>query len=213
MNQTIAAYNLTAQEYADKVKDLHPAEEGRYFVSNLGGSKRVLDLGCGSGRDARVFSDAGCQVVGIDLSTELIEIARRNSSRSAFLNLDMLNLPFREGFFDGIWSCASLLHLPKKSLPDCLSQCCHVLKDGGIFYVGVKEGTGEESKPDLRYGPSVAKFYSYFQQGEMESFLTDAGFGIEKSYVYRWPAGSYVQHSEVRIFARKPRTQTLKSLR
>ena len=200
---TIKSYDLTANEYAEKVKDLHPVEEGRYFVSQLKWNKRVLDLGCGSGRDAKVFSEAGCDVIGIDLSMELLNIASKNSPKSIFELGNMVNLQFGDFSFDGIWSCASLLHLPKTSLPICLSECNRVLKTGGIIYAGVKEGIGEEIKPDLRYGEHVAKFYSYFQKDEMEKFFGDAGFNIERAYIYHYPFGSYVQHPEVRVFARK----------
>lgn len=200
---TIRSYDLTASEYAEKVKDLHPVEEGKYFLALLGDRKSVLDLGCGSGRDAKVFSEAGRNVVGLDMSLELLKIANKTSPNSTFNLGNMLDLPFDDSSFDGIWSCASLLHLPKTSLPTCLSECNRVLKTGGIMYAGVKEGTGEEKKPDLRYGEDVVKFYSYFQKEELESFLVNAGFGIEKSYIYNYPKGSYVQHPEVRIFARK----------
>lgn len=203
VNATIENYNLTAAEYAEKVKDLHSVGAGEYFLSRLGGSRKVLDLGCGSGRDARIFSQRGCRVTGIDLSSKLLEIARVNSPESTFVLGDMLKLPFPKNLFDGIWSCASLLHLPKSSLPTCLAECNRVLKRGGIFYVGVKEGVGEESKPDLRYGKDVMKFYSYFQQEELRLFLTRAGFSIDQSSIYHWPKGSYIQHPEVRIFARK----------
>ena len=77
-----------------------------------------MDAGCGSGRDSKVFIDSGSEVIAFDGSAEMAKIA------SEFLGREVLNILFKDmNFyeeFDGIWACASLLHIPKAQLPDTL---------------------------------------------------------------------------------------------
>jgi len=106
-----------------------------YFIENLKG-KKILDVGCGHGRDARYLSERGFEVVGIDLSRNLLKIARRMAPKAKFLLMDMRDLKFGDEEFDGIWSCASFLHIPKREALETLREFRRVLKPGGLLYLG-----------------------------------------------------------------------------
>ncbi len=78
---TLIAYNNSVQEFAKNTEALHPEEKAKKILNLLPGN-RILDLGCGPGRDAKVFVDQGFQVVGVDLSPQMIEMAHPKFPRS-----------------------------------------------------------------------------------------------------------------------------------
>ena len=113
----------------------------QHFLAGLKPSSRILDAGCGSGRDAKVFFEAGFQVSAFDASTELAALA------SAHCGFQVAVRRFEEvnefECYDGIWCCASLLHVPAASLPATLGTLWRALRPGGRLYVSFKHGTGE----------------------------------------------------------------------
>ena len=199
---TIATYDRTAEQYAKNVANLAHRESIETFLNNLPASTRILDLGCGSGRDAKIFSEKGHKVIGVDLSSRLLEIARETAPLANFQQMDMRNLGFSNKYFGGVWSVASILHLPRADIPQCLNECYRILKTNGVIYLGVKLGKSEEFKPDTRYAEDAFKFYSYFEEGEMEDFLQRAGFNILKSNTTQC-FKDYLKHDEIRVFGKK----------
>lgn len=114
------------------------------FVAHLKPGVCILDAGCGSGRDAKVFHEMGYDVEAFDASAELVELARQHSG-----------LPVEQKRFedvtdveryDGIWCCASLLHVPKAELPRVMTRLARALKPDGVLYLSFKYGSGEREK-------------------------------------------------------------------
>ncbi|WP_455811519.1 class I SAM-dependent methyltransferase [Pseudomonas graminis] len=114
------------------------------FVAHLNPGARILDAGCGSGRDARAFHEMGYNVEAFDASAELVELARQHSG-----------LPVEQKRFedvtdveryDGIWCCASLLHVPLAELPEVMARLATALKPDGVWYLSFKYGYGEREK-------------------------------------------------------------------
>lgn len=174
---TIDSYNKTAEEYYDIVSKFELLPEIKTFINLVKNEGTILDLGCGPGHHSKYFSNIGFKVIGVDLSAEMIEIARRESTKSSFQVMDILDLNFEEDFFDGIWASASLLHIPKKKIKSVLIKLKEILKNQGILYVSLKEGLGSELFSDTRYG-GVDKFYVYYQFDEIQNILKDIGFDI-----------------------------------
>lgn len=199
---TIETYNRTAHEYEKNVRDLHHKKEGIIFINHLQPGSLILDLGCGDGRDALIFSERGFKVTGIDLSDEMLNIARKKVNSGIFEKMDIRSLKFKDCSFDGIWAVASLLHVPKKDIPRVLSESYRVLNRGGIMYASVKVGEGAEIKIDKRYDESAFKFYSYFQPAEFERFVRGVGFKVLESQE-KTIDSQYLKHPEIRLFARK----------
>lgn len=202
--ETIETYNKTVGEYAKNVAGLHHVREGEIFLSCLPSGGRILDLGCGSGRDALEFVGQGYNVVGADLSEKMLEQARKTCPYADFQKMDMRQLGYSDESFDGVWAVASIIHLPKSDVPSCLGEIYRVLKRNGVFYVCVKQGEGEGFEPDLRYGPNYGKFYSYFQPEELNKMLGNSGFDVLGTAIYDWKDVAYLQRPEIRIFAKKP---------
>ena len=98
----------------------------------------ILDAGCGSARDAKAFKTQGFKVTAIDASSELVKIATQYLGQpvelKTFQQINDIN------FFDGIWCCASLLHVPFDELDSVLTKLSTALKPNGVLYVSFKYG-------------------------------------------------------------------------
>lgn len=118
VSKTIAVYDAMAQKYAKKLDDFAPLPERERFISLLPSHGRILDIGCGPGGDADYFTTKGFRVTGIDFSEKLLEIAKKRVPQVTFYKQDFRRLGFSQVSFDGIWACASLLHLKRHEMPD-----------------------------------------------------------------------------------------------
>ncbi|EET47695.1 bifunctional 2-polyprenyl-6-hydroxyphenol methylase/3-demethylubiquinol 3-O-methyltransferase UbiG [Thalassobium sp. R2A62] len=112
------------------------------FLSKLPKRARILDAGSGSGRDTKAFRDMGHDVVAIDASKEMVEATRRLSNGPA---IHSTFLGYSDGDqFDGIWACASLLHVPSTDLPKTLNHLSGLLNDSGWMFASFKIGESEQ---------------------------------------------------------------------
>lgn len=178
---TIETYNSFADTYTSMRKHLLLDAEIRRFEHLIHG-KDILEVGCGPGRDAAVFVKHGYRVTGVDLSERFIEIAMAKVPSARFMVMDALSLEFSEGSFDGVWACASLLHLKRDDLPVALSEISRVLRAGGAFFMSLKKGAGEELVIDKDFGNSL-RFFTYYNEKEARSLLEGCGFGIVEMLV------------------------------
>src|SRR5579885_515575 len=145
---TIATYDHIAAEFARRNFDLTDVRYLDAFARAVAGNApserfRILDAGCGPGRDSKWFRERGFHVIGVDLSAGMLAEARRRVPDVEFRQADLRRLNFPDGYFDGIWCCASLLHLPRNDVPAVLASFRRLL-DHGFLYVAVKVGQGEE---------------------------------------------------------------------
>lgn len=198
---TRESYEKFTHEYAKNTENLHPRAEAQKFVSMLPKNAKILDLGCGPGRDAKIFSQQGFQVVGIDFSPNMIALAKQNVPQGEFFVMDMEHFDFPKETFSGVWASASFLHIPKKSLPTIFKKILSTLDSGGIFYLSVKKGIGEQVLEDERYG-NVKKFWSFFEENEIADYLTQAGFQII-DLATREKSSSYHTNPVIQIFCKK----------
>jgi 2-polyprenyl-3-methyl-5-hydroxy-6-metoxy-1,4-benzoquinol methylase len=111
------------------------------FVATLPKNAHILDAGCGSGRDTRAFLMMGYRVTAIDLSEEMVIRAR------AFSGAEVQKRGIEDvdevAVYDGVWSCASLLHVPQKNLQSAMSGLFRSLKPSGSWFLSFKNGSGE----------------------------------------------------------------------
>jgi ubiquinone/menaquinone biosynthesis C-methylase UbiE len=117
--------------------------------------------------------------VGVDAAASFIKIASKNAPRAKFIKMDMRHLEFPENSFDGIWACASFLHIPKSEAKDTLSGFSRVLKSHGILYISVKEGVVEKFLKKEEY-LGHRKFFAFYTESEFKKLLTLSGFSILK---------------------------------
>lgn len=135
---SINFYNQNAQRFFDSTKELDISSLVSCFLPFLPVGGHILDAGCGSGRDSRYFKTKGYKVTAVDASISLAALAERHINQSVkvctFLEITTPEL------FDGIWACASLLHVPSEQLPETFAYLCLLLRQKGAFYCSFKYG-------------------------------------------------------------------------
>lgn len=136
---TLDYYNELAQDFTDSTVNVDFSEIQQQFTSMLKPGAHILDFGCGSGRDSKAFIQKGYRITAVDGSKELCEIAGRNIGQPVIHSLFQDYQP--EEKFDGIWACASLLHLEKNVLERVIRTLAGAIRNGGVFYMSFKYGT------------------------------------------------------------------------
>ena len=141
---TMAYYQRNAQTFFDATVGVDMASLYAPFLRLVVPGGCVLDAGCGSGRDAKAFSALGYQVEAFDASAEIVKLATAHTS------LPVRQMTFSaleaEERYDGMWCCASLLHLTHAELPEAMLCLARALKPGGVWYLSFKYGCGEREK-------------------------------------------------------------------
>lgn len=147
------------------------------FVKELKG-KKILDAGCGGGRDIQEFVNRGFTVDGIDYSHKTITQCKKAvqilSPRVRLYVRDIRETKLSSAQYDGVWACASLLHLQKQDIPLALREWKRLLKKDGVLFVSVKEGQGEVMLPD-KIGK---RFFSFFAIDEIKNLVKAEGFTV-----------------------------------
>ncbi len=170
--ETKATYDKYASEYEEKTKDYiekYIKEDFDLFLQNLKG-KKILDLGSGPGRDSIRFKQKGFRPVCIDISKAMIDLCKEKELEA--YEMDIENIKFENGFFDGVWAYTSLLHLPKSKIKKVIKKIENILKTEGIFYLGMKEGNSEGFEESKRY-PNHRRYFSSYTKEEIEKLLID----------------------------------------
>ena len=143
MNKNSAYYQQNALRFfeATVAVDMSPLHEA--FLSKLPAKASILDAGCGSGRDAKAFADRGHDVCAFDACGDLAKLA------SEYCGFDVVARTFADimetAAYDGIWCCASLLHVPPAEMVSTLQAIWRSLRTGGCLYMSFKLGTGEHA--------------------------------------------------------------------
>ena len=177
---TLAHYNQHAESFWEGTRDHDVGQNRNALLENLigPGPFRILDFGCGPGRDLKAFRDLGHDAVGLDGAARFVELARRYSGCEVWLQ-DFLQLQLPPEYFDGIFANASLFHVPSQELPRVLKELWATLKAGGVLFSSNPRGDNEEGWSGERYGV----YYNYKSWREI---VTAAGF-IEIMHYYRPP--------------------------
>ena len=140
-DKTLEYYNTNAEKFVESTCSVDFSQVQCEFLNLLRTESYILDFGCGSGRDTKYFLEHGYQVDAVDGSMELCRIA------SEFTGIEVRQMLFQElqekEKYDGIWACASILHVPKIELADILQKMCNAVKVDGVIYISFKYGNFE----------------------------------------------------------------------
>ena len=168
IDKNVEYYNVNADSFFASSVGADMSADRNKFMALLPENARILDAGCGSGRDSKAFLDAGYDVVAFDASEEMCKRA------SMYLRREVMNMRFEEMSFDkafnGIWASASLLHVRMGELPDVMLRMNQALKLGGIFYASFKYGNGTKMRGERRF--------SDFNEMSVVPLFENAGFTI-----------------------------------
>jgi SAM-dependent methyltransferase len=180
--------DLTLQHYNQRAEEFRAGTQAHDVSQNIGAllrhieatpPYRILDFGCGPGRDLRAFTALGHLAIGLEGATQFVTMARADSGCEVWQQ-DFLQLDLPDASFDGVYANASLFHVPGRELPRVLGQLCATLKHGGVLFSSNPRGDNEEGWNRGRYG-------AYHDLPAWRRYLTHAGF-LELEHYYR-PAG------------------------
>lgn len=142
---SVKFYNDNAEEFFNNTVNANMSATYNIFEDNLlEKNGEILDLGCGSGRDAKHFLDSGFSVTALDLSPILAKKASQFIGQDVIVS-DMKDLNFQDRFI-GIWACASLLHLSEDEVLETIKRCHKALKKDGVLYASFKYGENNYKK-------------------------------------------------------------------
>lgn len=142
---SVKFYNDNAEEFFNNTVNADMSATYNIFEDNLlEKNGEILDLGCGSGRDAKHFLDSGFSVTALDLSPILAKKASQFIGQDVIV-ADMKDLNFQDRFI-GIWACASLLHLSENEVLETIKRCHKALKKDGVLYASFKYGENSYEK-------------------------------------------------------------------
>ena len=173
-SNTLDYYNHNASAFAEGTVDVRFTEMQNAFLKYIPEGGKLLDYGCGSGRDTKYFLDRGYDVDAIDGSEALCKIA------SNYTGITIQNMLFEEleatDKYDGIWACASILHIAKSKLPDILQRMAKATKDNGVIYASFKYGEWE--------GTRGGRYFTYLTENSfLELLATVSQLKVEQIWV------------------------------
>jgi superfamily II DNA or RNA helicase/SAM-dependent methyltransferase len=141
LSENFSYYEQHAAEFFEATVAVDMRELHERFLSQIPNGGHILDAGCGSGRDAKVFADQGFRVTAFDASPALATMASAHLGQA--VHVRTFHEVAETACYDGIWACASLLHLPANAVPDAIERLWAALKPDGCFYFSFKHGNGE----------------------------------------------------------------------
>lgn len=169
-------YAQVAQGYESKNAENLDVVNLQRFVKKVPTNGRILDLGCGHGRDSRWFADQGFDVTMFDLSSDMLAIAQRKVPEAIVVQGDMTEMQFRPESFDGVWASASILHLTKEEAKRVIREVFRILKSGGTFYCLLKKGEGEAHVTDDKYGIPMSRYFAFYSPDEVRQLFEKEEF-------------------------------------
>lgn len=173
-DKTLEYYNKNAKSFVNgTLKVDFKATQDKFLKFLLHGDK-ILDFGCGSGRDTKYFTEKGFVVEATDGSAELCKIA------SKYTGISVKQMLFQEleavSVYDGIWACSSILHLPKAELASVLHKMQQALKPEGVIYTSFKYSDFE--------GERNGRYFTDFTEKTFHEFMSGIpGIAIRKLWI------------------------------
>ena len=162
MKETLSYYNRNADAFIEGTQKADMSMQYRYFSKYLFPGCKILDLGCGSGRDSAYFSSLGFAVTAVDGSEELCKRVRAHYGIQARC-IKFEDLSFVSEF-DAVWACASLLHVKKAEMAAVMGKVSAALKPDGVLYASFKYGSEERV--------SNGRFFNDYTETNLDALLT-----------------------------------------
>jgi SAM-dependent methyltransferase len=171
---TTEYYNRNARAYYDQTVNLEISNRYNQFLKFIPLNGKILDDGCGSGRDSLFFKQQGYSVVSFDISKDLVDLASRLIGQKV-LHMSFNELNF-ENEFNGIWASASLLHVPQEEIDDVFGKLSRALKKNGVLYASFKYGDKERKDGD--------RFFNDFNEEKLNLLMNrHKNLKVEKYWI------------------------------
>ena len=176
--RTIAHYDRSAQSFWEGTRDHDVSQNTAAFLGAIAASPplKLLDFGCGPGRDLAYFRSLGHEATGLDGSARFVRMARAHAGCEV-LHQDFLHLALSRAHYDGVYANASLFHVPSQELPRVLGDLHTALKEGGVLFCSNPHGRDSEGFTAGRYG-------AFHTLETWRAFMTAARF-VEIAHYFR----------------------------
>jgi SAM-dependent methyltransferase len=173
LRETIDAYEKSPEFYAQRYLDVDfQALRGEFLGALATSTGMVLDAGAGPGRDSAVFAQTSHPTVALDLSWEFVKRVARTTAAQAVRG-DLRALPFSGETFEGVWMCASLVHMPDEEILMAMREARRVLRPGGVLFCSIPSGDGDEWRVDQS---GNRRWFHYLSPLDANCLASDAGF-------------------------------------
>jgi len=175
LEQTIDYYDNKAADWSEA----HGGhEEASYWQNEMNKfhellpSGKVLEIGSGAGKDASALIRFGYDYTGTDASEGLLKVAQKRNPTATFRRVGVHELDFPEHTFDGFWTVATLLHIPKDKIDEALQRISNQVKPNGVGFITMKSGEGE------REDPQTGRWFAYYSKDEFQQTLERNNFEV-----------------------------------
>lgn len=162
-------YNENYEKFQKSIETANISKQLEQFLSYLPKQAKILDAGCGTGRDSVAMMQKGYNVTSFDASYKMVEIASNNTGKEVILGT-FEDIEFENQTFDGIWASASLLHVERKNMLNVFNKLYAFIKDNGYLYVSFKLRDNDFS--------DGMRDFTCFTQENFESFVSITDFKL-----------------------------------
>ena len=176
---TIDAYNKIAEEFHSRNSVTLYCKEYKIYKELIETGNKILEIGCGTGRDAEELVKLGFDYTGIDASEGMLKIAQERVKEGKFLIGDFYKLDFPDESFECFWAAASFLHVPKKDIDMVLGEAYRILKQRGIGFISLKQKTvmDEGVIKETKAG-GIERYFAFYEKDEFKSILERNKFEV-----------------------------------
>jgi ubiquinone/menaquinone biosynthesis C-methylase UbiE len=196
----VAVYDKIAKFYDYEYKNTSALIDN--FLKLVKKNGKILDVGCGVGKDTNYIHSKGFDVIGIDLSEGMIEIAKNNFPNIDFRIMDLRKIDFPDNYFDALFVAFSLVHIPKSEIENILKNFYRMLKKEGMIYFAIQEGKSKEGMVKSPYENKDKIFLNVFSEKEFNFFIKKMGFSLIKDFK-RKPKENEFQYNKYFVLAKK----------
>jgi ubiquinone/menaquinone biosynthesis C-methylase UbiE len=183
-------YNDLAHNYADmKYKGNRQLKDLDIFLKLLKPKSKILDLGCGAGQDARYLAEAGMEVLGLDISKEMVEEAKKRNPTISFNVGDFLSFSLMDDEFDAVWCSTVFHHIPSDQDEVFIKKIQRVLRSGGLLYISTGVGDNEnegwtDAEWETKNEKIPTRMYNKIMTSEkFENLIKKFSFEITQKFV------------------------------
>lgn len=184
--KTIATYDTIASAYRETRDRDYLAHERKTFENLLPGTK-IIDIACGSGRDAPYFLAHDLDYVGIDASQGMLNEAIKVAPHARFELMDFHSLTFSPNTFDGFWAAAAIVHTPKRQISKLLRGFHSILKPQGIGFISFKPkiNLNEGIITEHKFNKTLERYFAFYSIDEFTSIVKECGFIVVSHHTLR----------------------------
>lgn len=168
---TLNTYDTLAEDWSNISHLEHFWEAEMIAFSSYLPKGSILEIGAGSGKDAKELIALGYEYTGTDISESFLTIARKENPSAPFLHQSVYDLSFPKNSFDGFWASAVLLHIPKARIDEALERILSSMKPGAIGFISLKQGDNDRVVKETRNNQLYERFFAFWQYDEFEEVL------------------------------------------